>query len=288
MPQSSLRSRKGFTLIELLVVIAIIAILAAILFPVFQKVRENARKASDASNQKQIGLALTQYSQDYDELLVAAWYGNNGYLSSSNVPGAIRYKWMDAIFPYVKSTGVFHDPDDSGYPINGVIGPTVRGNSTGNYIPYYMYDQPGQPQSPNEAYYGSYGINSYNYGGKSPDIGPGNNYNQAGYTLNSLQSPATTIWIADGGGAYQFSSNDNTLWRKDTFPVGGGLTSLHSGTQDQGPIDGNPIMFRHNELANVLFCDGHVKALRIGDVLKQSVSPADNKNYQYLLTMRGQ
>lgn len=58
---------SGFTLIVLLVVIAIIAVLAAILFPVFQSVRENARRAACQSNMKQIGLALTQYLQDADE-----------------------------------------------------------------------------------------------------------------------------------------------------------------------------------------------------------------------------
>src|SRR5688572_30373624 len=62
------RQRKGFTLIELLVVIAIIAIPAAILFPVFARAREQARKATCISNLKQVGLALMQYVQDYDEI----------------------------------------------------------------------------------------------------------------------------------------------------------------------------------------------------------------------------
>src|SRR5438093_9492423 len=59
--------RSGFTLIELLVVIAIIAILAAILFPVFGRARENARRSSCQSNLKQLSLGMLQYTQDYDE-----------------------------------------------------------------------------------------------------------------------------------------------------------------------------------------------------------------------------
>jgi prepilin-type N-terminal cleavage/methylation domain-containing protein len=64
-----LRSRSGaFTLIELLVVIAIIAVLAAILFPVFSAARAQARRTACVSNLRQLGMALSMYREDYDEL----------------------------------------------------------------------------------------------------------------------------------------------------------------------------------------------------------------------------
>jgi prepilin-type N-terminal cleavage/methylation domain-containing protein len=57
--------KRGFTLIELLVVIAIIGILAAMVFPVFARARESARKAVCLSNVKNLGLAIQMYLSDY-------------------------------------------------------------------------------------------------------------------------------------------------------------------------------------------------------------------------------
>jgi prepilin-type N-terminal cleavage/methylation domain-containing protein/prepilin-type processing-associated H-X9-DG protein len=106
------KCRAGFTLIELLVVIAIIAILAAILFPVFSRARENARRASCQSNLKQIGLGIMQYAQDYDEKLPLPWYQtapaiNVGLVTTDSV------LWIDLLQPYVKSTQIFKCPSDS-------------------------------------------------------------------------------------------------------------------------------------------------------------------------------
>jgi prepilin-type N-terminal cleavage/methylation domain-containing protein len=132
--------RKAFTLIELLVVIAIIAILASILFPVFARARENARRASCMSNMKQIALGIMQYTQDYDEhlpksavcgpiTLETGFESKNNKCDSGGGPGNWYHLWMHMIYPYVKSNQVFNCPSNE---------PLVQ-NYTGEYIAIISY-----------------------------------------------------------------------------------------------------------------------------------------------------
>jgi prepilin-type N-terminal cleavage/methylation domain-containing protein len=103
-------ARAGFTLIELLVVIAIIAILAAILFPVFARAREQARKSVCLSNMKQIGLALGMYMQDYDQV-----FPPGGLKSWEVTKKTDRNLLALQLQPYTKNTQLFHCPSDTGW-----------------------------------------------------------------------------------------------------------------------------------------------------------------------------
>ena len=194
--------KQGFTLIELLVVIAIIAILAAILFPVFAKAREKARQISCLSNEKQIGLGIMQYVQDYDETMPAGYaYGDTVGGTACSVPGGsaapgagcdatgIR-SYSGMIMPYVKSNQVFVCPDDP----NGGIAPT---NFTGtNANPGAVTFTPGiqDTQAPRISYSCNEQVMPRPRGGV---MGRTVGQPQQVVSLASIDVPASTICVTE-------------------------------------------------------------------------------------------
>ena len=174
---NALRVKKAFTLIELLVVIAIIAILAAILFPVFARARENARRSSCSSNLKQIGLGIIQYAQDYDERYPARIYGN--------APTGFRLanSWRRVTFPYTKSAQIFSCPSNTHNADN------AEDSSDANLISA-GYDPNTVPR-----FKRSYGISATtNTGGTPPSEFAGGN------SLASIDDSSGTILVAEYSG----------------------------------------------------------------------------------------
>ena len=235
--------RSAFTLIELLVVIAIIAILAAILFPVFAQARNKARAISCLSNTKQLGLGLMMYAQDYDEQMVRGWYGDGGYQASNKTA---RYKWMDAIEPFVKNTGLYTCP-------NSPLG-IARGK--GQFVPAkQLGTAPGTNGDGDDEHYGSYAINSAYWGGENPTSKRGVSNEIA---LAVVESPATTIWVMDGNGSYQFSW-PNLDQDPERVEKEGSLGYLSWKGRGIGDMQEGAVVDRHTGLSNAIYCDGHAK-----------------------------
>ena len=191
---SSRKRRTGFTLIELLVVIAIIAILAAILFPVFARARENARRASCSSNLKQIGLGVMQYAQDYDEMLP-------GRVTNT----APTRNWRVLIQPYVKSSQLFACPSNTGN--------TVTTESDGGTFMPRSYSINGNSQNGNadNLYIGGTSPSGYGRGASLAQIGSSSLVMLVGETDPTWQWPeifmaGTTAEVAQ----YGFKGHLNT------------------------------------------------------------------------------
>ncbi len=247
MKSTSYHSR-GFTLIELLVVIAIIAILAAILFPVFAKAREQARKTACVSNIKQLGTAWMMYMQDYDEK-----YPPNNSPTAANPewevqtagpfpckPCRVRRisdkKPYDATvfaMPYVKNKDLFKCPSDNGIPTGDVPDEPTRGKKIW------------------EVENSSYCLNTVltRIGGAA-----------------ALPEPATTYMGAEVFSFHAGQAEAVAGWKA-------AATGPEAGRHDaKGPI------------RNAYFCDGHVKNITERGIALQCSPPAYPDGGKYVPT----
>jgi len=288
--------KRGFTLIELLVVIAIIALLAAILFPVFARAREAAKKASCQSNLHQIGLAIIQYVNDYD-----AQYPSGAGGSYAN--------WTEQVAPYIKNLQVFYCPSDAAagnpsggwaqgdggiqisYEGNGYIDPVKEGalNSGAQEGPIGLGTWFTSPAGTCSS------LPPWNCGGGA--AAPPAGFNESKVNEVSSSILVAEAWSSDAGvdsvGSWLPESSNpvnsvgvNTAFQpvfpgsdgnyNGGFPLGdipnealdpdqssGNLGAMKNGSDAYPSIglNGGGVSAHHNGFANFLFVDGHVKAM---------------------------
>jgi len=254
-----MKNYKGFTLIELLVVIAIIAILAAILFPVFAQAREKSRAITCLSNEKQLGLGVMQYVQDYDE----------SYPMGQYYQGTNQINWGDMITPYVKSGDTW--VDNNGSTHNGGQGGT--------------YHCPSFPSSQSMEIKPSFDTAPDGYATWNPNPLPVLKMSQLDapadkiYMLETGQTDAKWGWgtftawewdwtdyvapDANGNATHNGAHNelDTTLNHDCDFPLG----TSNTWTATWATCGMMP-RFRHNRTCNVIFFDGHAKAIIAGRI----------------------
>ena len=280
--------KRGFTLIELLVVIAIIAILAAILFPVFAQARASARGISCVSNVKQVGTAVLMYAQDYDESIPLI--DNNGrpycgqapdWGNPGNDPNEVNTMFTGVIQPYMKNKQIQTCPEAGttnwkvAVPSAAIGGTYVQAlDDKGIYLSCYSQ------MAVNINLVEWHPDAKWPACGKGPVSGPIGQMASWSRPAEIVLMTGDSVWGTgtNGDPSPGLAIGNTGVWPEQDKPNhcdAGGLGGsgsigwtwyVHRAAQRSGdPIQAGSATDDHginSGLANVAFCDGHVKSLK--------------------------
>ncbi len=267
--------RRAFTLIELLVVIAIIAILAAILFPVFAQVREKGRQTACLSNMKQLGLAMVQYTIDYDESYPRQDDCINGGTKApdgapatafgcTGTPGygdrINHYKWWYWLYPYTRNTQILFCPSRPITDAPKAIQDAWNLSAENDYGYALNASLTGE-------------LNTWNK--PLPLVAPGAIRDSfSGGTEAGIRSTASTMLLMERTGvalapiAQQGAGVQTTIWPVigqeywgRVFARNNASTAINTAAMNAAGIDKGAAP--HNEGMNIAYCDGHAKWLKV-------------------------
>ncbi len=235
-------------------VIAILAIAAALLVPTLQKARERGEMAGCQANLQRIGRGLSQLTADNNGIMPNSAYGSTTAPSNNSD----SYKWMDAIASYVGSPRTFLCPSDRGAKYRAALQMANGETSTD---------------------YGSYGMN-----GAYRDAGDGQtpprSTTAAPVRLSQVAAPSQTVWVTDTNNREEANGSFGFTWAN---------AATQPGISSASPRQLEKIIERHGQFANVLFCDGHVEAMRLETLAatKTITDPVtgESKNIMTLFTI---
>lgn len=253
-------STRAFTLIELLVVIAIIAILAAILFPVFAQAKLAAKRTSDLSNNKQIGLGILMYMNDFDDITPLTFVVPTG----SDWWTAAMISWKDETAPYIKNGG---RPYNYGIPYTtpgngGIFQSPISDANWSDVSPIYW----GWPPAPGPGDMTTRFARGY---AMNQNVGydeTGLSYNAQGYVQGGITASWEAIALNGTPGSETQLNNaasDIMIANSRIYFTNVWEDMMGYECSDNGlPEGGSPfscVQSTHNRGMNIAFWDGHAK-----------------------------